>query len=246
MTEDFDLSSWLEDSDEGFGFEPPSVVSTRQPEPSSELALTPNEVRILNYCEQVFWETGLLPTVEKIAEELTGTQGGRLTTFIIYRAMKNPLLIQQLSTRGIDFTPGTTSKVLSPKQIVVANRMLNLHDKRSEREKLQECGVSSQQYHAWLRQPQFVEFIRRRGEALFKSTDAAAYQALVRNVKAGDNASLKLFFEMRGIYTPKLDININIEAVLTRVIEVIQQHVKDPDALTAIAGELEVIAEEVG
>lgn len=210
--------------------------------------LTSNEVRILNFCEQVFWETGLLPTPERVAEDL----GSNKAT--VYKAYRSETFRAQLATRGIDpvglITPGTLiqeSKALSAKQILVANLMLNLHDKRSEREKLAWCKVSSQQYHAWLRQPTFIEFMRKRGEALFSSSDFAAYKSLVNNVKAGDNKSLELFFRMRGIYNPTLNININIESVLLQVVEVIARHVKDPAVINAIAGELDSIidAEEV-
>lgn len=234
---DFDFEDWLE------GPEPKAV---------GEVVVTPKlsqiHVKILNYCEQVFWETGLLPTVEACSEELginvaSCRQAYRLEDF------RN-----QLATRGIDpeglVFPGKVivqSKALSPKQILCANLMLNLHDKRSEREKLAYIQVSSQQYHAWLRQPAFVEFMRKRGEALFSSSDFQAYKSLVNNVKAGDNKSLELFFRMRGIYRPEININLNIETILVQVVEVITRHVKDPAIINAIAGELENIieAEEV-
>jgi hypothetical protein len=235
MAEDFDLGEWLLE-------EKPSVEV--EPTPPS---MTPNEIRILNYCEQVFWETGVVPTVEAIVQDLKGVNGGNFHELTVRSAFKNETFRTQLATRGVDLDNligAAHSKVLSAKQILVANLMLNLHDKRSEREKLALCKVSSQQYHAWLRQPQFVEFIRRRGEALFKSSDAAAYASLVKNVKAGDNASLKLFFEMRGIYNPRLDVNINVDAVITRVIEVVSRHVQSPEVLEAIAIELEGAVEE--
>jgi hypothetical protein len=234
--ETFDVNEWLESDDE--------KETTKEVQPS----LTSHEVRILSYCEQVYWESGLLPTPEKVSEDLG------YTTATCRKAYQSEVFRNQLAARGIDPTSlvqvGTVvkeSKALSPQQIVCANLMLNLHDKRSEREKLALIGVSSQQYHAWLRQPQFQEFLRKRGEALFSSSDYKAYKSLVRNVEAGDNKSLELFFRMRGIYKPQLDVNLNVDAVLTRVIEVISTHVKDPKILTAIANEIDSIidAEEV-
>jgi hypothetical protein len=233
--DDFDLSEWI-NSDVAIAAEViPSVAAT--------LALTSNEVRILNYCEQVFWESGLLPTPEKCIEDLHCSRSA------VNGAFSNETFRAQLAARGIDPEGLTTvgkliqeSKALTAKQIVVANMMLNLHDKRSEREKLALVQVSSQQYHAWLRQPAFVEFLRKRGEALFSSSDFLAYKSLVNNVKAGDNKALEIFFQMRGIWNPRLNIDVNIDVVITRVLEVIARHV--PAAtLSLIANELDSVVE---
>jgi len=238
MGDDFDLEGWLfeEPNNKPVGSSPDPATVVSQP------SLTTTEVRVLNYVEQVFWETGLCSTPERVAEEL------HLNPATVRKAYTNETFKTQLAARGIDpeglIVPGKLiqeSKALSAKQIVCANMMLNLHDKRSEREKLALIGVSSQQYHAWLRQPAFIEFLRKRGEALFSSSDFLAYKSLVQNVKAGDNKSLELFFRMRGIYRPEINVNINIEAVLTRVVEVISAHVKDPHIINAIATELENI-----
>lgn len=230
VSDDFDLSEWLEASE----LENSTPVVQ---------ALTSNEVRILNYCEQVFWESGLLPTPERLIEDLHCSRSA------VNGAFSNETFRVQLAARGIDPEGLTTvgkliqeSAALSAKQIVVANMMLNLHDKRSEREKLQLCQVSSQQYHAWLRQPAFVEFLRKRGEALFQSSDFLAYKSLVSNVKAGDNKALEIFFQMRGIWNPRLTVDVNIDVVITRVLEVISKHV--PAAtLSLIANELDAVVE---
>jgi len=240
--DDFDLSEWINDNSTD------SDTSTITVGVSPDPTLTANEVRILNYVEQVFWETGLCPSPERIAEDLNTSQRS------INVAFSNETFRTQLAARGIDpeglVTVGKCikeTKALSAKQIVTANLMLNLHDKRSEREKLQKLEVSSQQYHAWLRQPAFVEFLRKRGEALFSSSDFHAYKSLVNNVKAGDNKSLELFFRMRGIYNPTVDININVQSVLVQVVEIVARHVKDPTILNAIANEIDSVieAEEV-
>lgn len=244
--DDFNLEEWAGNQSQTVG-----DLCNVHSESSNEVqkpTLTTHQVRILSYCEQIFWETGLLPTPERVVSDLGYSQR------TVAAAFNEETFQTALASKGIDpvglVIPGNVikeSKALSPQQIIVANRMLNLHDKRSEREKLAECQVSSQQYHAWLRQPAFVEFMRKRGEALFQSSDFAAYKSLVSNVKAGDNKSLELFFRMRGIYRPQVDVNLNIEAVLTRVIEVISTYVKDPKVLNAIANGIDEVleAEEV-
>jgi hypothetical protein len=236
---DFDLTEWLKSDHELSEQSTQTVGLVSEEKPK----LSQQAVSLLNFCEQTFWETGLLPTPESSSEEL----GMGIGT--VNKWYKDETFRAQLATRGMDpvglIFPGKLikeSRALSPKQILVANMMLNLHDKRSEREKLAQVQVSSQQYHAWLRQPAFVEFLRKRGEALFSSADFIAYKSLVRNVQAGDNKALELFFSMRGIYNKSINVNLNIDVVLSQVIEVVSRHVT-PQVMNLIAGEIESIIE---
>lgn len=239
MNDDFDLGEWLSEETT------PTPVGPTEP---SKPALTKLEVSILSYTEQVFWETGSLPTPEAVANELP------CRVVSVREAFKNEAFQLQLASRGIDpsnlVVPGkalTLSKALSPQQIVCANVMLNLHDKRSQREKLAFLNISSQQFHAWLRNPTFQQYMNKRAEQLLSSSDWQAYRSLISNVTAGDYKSLELFFRMRGIYTPNVTVNFNIEVILQKTVEVIARYVKDPATIQAIAAELENIvdAEEV-
>lgn len=239
--DDFDLQDWLKSDSESSGLS--MVGASSVPEPDQKPKLSSQAITLLNYCEQVFWEAGLLPTPENCSEEL-GL--GRET---VNKWFKDQTFRTQIATRGMDpeqlIFPGKLikeSKALSPRQIIVANLMLNLHDKRSEREKLHEVQVSPQQYSAWLRQPAFVEFLRKRGEALFSASDFLAYKSLINNVKAGDNKALELFFSMRGIYNKSVNVNLNIDVVLTQVIEIVARHVT-PQVMNLIAAELEQVIE---
>jgi hypothetical protein len=197
--------------------------------------LTEGQVDAICVVEQLFWLHGSIPTNEVISEK-TG-----LNVKTVQGYWENPVFRGVLEHKGVPLDEGRSKDILSIKQLEVANRLLNIHDARSVREKLQEVGVSSQQYHAWLRQPAFREYLQKRGEELFKSGDHEAYTALMQVVRGGDVSGLKLFFEMRGIYNPKLQLDVNIEAVLVKVVEVVARHVRDPQVLQAIAQDLELI-----
>jgi len=146
--------------------------------------------------------------------------------------------------RGVDINPERSAGLLTPIQLMLANMLLNTHDTRSVREKLRELQITSQQYHAWLRAPAFQQHLAKRGEEMFKSIDWEAYEALAGAVRSQDVSALKLFFEMRGIYTPKQVQEINVDVVLVRVVEIIARHVHDPATLQAIADDLDML--EVG
>lgn len=195
--------------------------------------LSQTQVEAVYWIEQKFWETGLLPSEEKLAEHLDVTLGTVKGWWL------NATFREALVKRGVDLTPEQSSQVLLPLQLQAANIMLNVHDSRSEREKLNELGISSQKWMAWLRQPAFQEYLRKRAESMFSANDYKAFAALGAEAAGGDVSALKLFFEMRGIYNPRVQIDVNVEVVLARVVEIISTHVKDPLALQAIADDLD-------
>lgn len=199
------------------------------------MSLTDNEVKIVTYIDQRFWETGGLVTDDKIMEDL------KLSKQVVTNAWKKAEVRQALIARGVDLTPESSRELLTPTQVIVANLVMNVNDKRSVREKLAMVAVSTQQYQAWLRQPAFSGYLRKRAESAFASTDHVAYQSLISLVEEGDRDSLKLFFEMRGIYNPKLQVDVNIEMVVVRLVEIVAKHVTDPAVLEAIAMELETV-----
>lgn len=195
--------------------------------------LDENGVKLVTYLDQRFWETGALPTNEKAADELY------LPLNKIKKYWKNPLFRQALLARGIDLTPDVSSELLTPQQVVLANMLLNLSDKRSEREKCKNVNVTPQQLSVWLRQASFANYMRTRAEKLFENSDYAAYSAIIDLVKDKDLNAAKFFFEMRGIYNPKVTVQVDVRNVLLKVVEIVSTHVRDPATLKAIASDME-------
>lgn len=192
-------------------------------------------ITVVGFIEQCFWTHGAIPTEEKTAEFL----GISITT--IKNLWKDEDFRTALQKRGVDFSPEKSKGLLSIVQLTLANSLLNMHDKRSVREKLQELNISSQQYNAWLRTSEFRDYIAKRGEELFKSHDHEAYSALTQGAIGGDVNALKLFFEMRGIYNPKVQVEVNLDQILSKIIEIIARNVTDPVILAAIADEMEML-----
>lgn len=241
------------------------------------------ELAILRYCEQVFWETGLVPSQDRLIEDLTpifmngwedvdrGYIIGTLnqewnlnrkaepktvelhaqakavaeTKKWVSKAFKNEAFLNALRSKGLDLTPVKAKKTLTAAQLALSNMLLNNMDKRSVREKLAQLNVTQQQYNAWLRDPVYQEHLRRRGEALLGSSDYIAYKNLVAAVESKDLNAIKLFMEVRGIYNPRLQIDINIEVVITRILDIVSRHV-EPAKLQLIAAELDGVMEETG
>lgn len=194
--------------------------------------LSDRQYKILAYIEQAFWTNGAIPTNEKISEIL------EIPLHFIKKCWEDQTFRTALTHRGVDFSPERSKGLLTPVQLTLANSLLNMHDKRSVREKLKECGVTSSTYNGWLSAPAFRNYLASRGEQLFGSHDHEAYAALLGVATAGDVSALKLFFEMRGIYNPKVSVEVNIPQVLGQVVEIITRHVTDPGTLAAIAEDI--------
>lgn len=203
-----------------------------KPKPQS---LTDDEVTILSYVEQKYWETGSIPTMEKTAEALT------LELSSVKKAWKKETFSNALVARGLKWD-NRGDGVLTPKQIILVNMLMSVNDGLSLRQKLAGIQVSQQQYQAWLRDPHFQNYLRMRTEQVFEIADVEVLQALQETAKNGDVQAIKLFAEMRGIYNPRTQIDINIDTVIFRVVDIVARYVKDPAIIESIASELESIS----
>lgn len=204
------------------------------------MSLSNEMVDVLTYIEQVWWEDNqTLPTNERIAE-MTGVSVQSIKGY-----WTNPDFRAALNARGVTFANEPDSgRALTFAQLMVANMLMNVQDKRSLREKLQSApglNVTPAQVGAWMRQPAFQAHLRKRASNLFQDADANASLALVKAIDAGDLKAVQLYFEMTGRYTPRMQHDVNVHAILARFVEVVSIHVKDPTILQAIANDLEGI-----
>lgn len=196
---------------------------------------SPEQIDFICAVEQLWWETGSLPT----SEAISGLIGVSVASVTGYWAL--PHVRTSLLKRGVELEPKING-VLSIQQLDAVNTLLNPHDKRSLREKLSEVGVAPQKYQLWLRDAGFQAYITKRVEAMWGGTEAEAYLTLMNAVRGGSLEATKLFFEMRGIYNPRLQIDVNVDSVLSKVVEIITRHVRDPETLSAIAADLDLIS----
>lgn len=202
------------------------------------MGLTQNGIDVLTYMEQVYYEAGEFPTNEKLAEVVG------ITVDTVKNYWKDPDFRNAVAARGLMVDGVDDSKALTMPQLMVANMMMNPSDRRSMREKLKDpslvaFGVTVQQVNGWMRSSIFQAHLTKRAHALFGGAEPAAYKNFVSAIEGGDQKAIQLYFEMKGIYNPRLQVDVNISSVLTRVVEIIAIHVKDPATLQRIANDLD-------
>jgi hypothetical protein len=200
------------------------------------LQLTEGMVTGLTYIEQIYWLEGAIPSHEKIADVV----GVKPDTVKKWFAKKD--FVTVLRGKGLPMPQEEVSGVLSPSQLMLVNMLLNLSDRRSDREKLEAAGVTPQQYAMWRRDNNFLAYLHKRAEQQFGDASDEASQGLLKNVKAGDLSAIKFYYEVTGRYNPRLQVDVNVDSVMNRVVEIIQKHVRDPQVLMAIADDLEDLA----
>lgn len=200
--------------------------------------LTDAEHEFLNFIEQEYLLHGGVPTAASCIER-------DIVSEAFYRRcfrkadFRHALAVRGITLRGLD---GPDSGKLTEEQLVAANTMLDLADNRSRKKKLNELGVPTAKWEAWLRDPVFQNYLRTRSEAMLGDNLHEAHLALVDRVRSGDVPAIKYFNELTGRYNPNVSDKADVNSVIMMIVEVIQRHVTDPKLLHAIADDITLIA----
>lgn len=201
---------------------------------SSSIELTQSdEEQISATVSQMYWEEGHLPTAEAVFEKLHR----------IYPLDRIEELFAdsdfQSKLERIGIKASRIEGVLTPKQILVANKVMNPYDSEPLRTFLDALEIKTAQYNAWLRDPTFQAYLRARAEAAFSDLTPAAHTALQKAIVRGDMSAVKMFYEMTGKYTKNVNLNLNVESVMLRVVEIIVARVEDPKVVELIAADIQ-------
>lgn len=201
----------------------------------SNIQLSERQAECLRFIEQEYTLHGQVPTGELISERLM------IPPSTVKRWLGSQTFEALLRGKGIELKP--TNGVLTAKQLVLVNMLLNISDPRSEREKLEEAQVSPQTYSAWRRDPAFMDFMHRRAEALFNDSSDIAYMSVVKGMRRGDHNSTKLYMEMTGKYQPAGSKTVDLEKFVQGFIEILAYRVSDPALLDTIADDIQNLLE---
>lgn len=204
------------------------VVEERQ------IRLTEKQAQCILFIEQEYMLSGLVPSAEKIAD-VFGVTPATAKKWLDSDDFDYLLKKKEIRRSGVD-------GVLTMPQLALVNMLLNLNDRRSEREKCESAGVTPQQLAKWKKDPTFNGYLQERAKKLFGDSDDIAYLAVLKNVQRGDLNAAKFYFEMTGKYQPSVKHTVNIDGFVAGLIEVLQRRlVGQPDLLEVIANDLEEV-----
>ena len=210
----------------------PLLVETNEP-------LSDADRRIMAFIQQTYFLTGQMPTDAALISALSVTKSDLLAAY------KKDKFVSVLRELGIQ-EAASASEALSPEQVMCVNSLLNVLDKSSTREKLKVLGISTQKFNGWNSQPAFQNYMKERAEVLFAGAKTDAYLSVVKGVQSSDYNFTKLYLEMSNIYNPKLQVEVNVNMILTRVVEILTKHVSS-EVLLEISNELsEMSPKQIG
>jgi hypothetical protein len=195
---------------------------------ADQAVLSELERNLINYCESEWFLKGVLPTPETLCEKF------KLTPHALNKILNNDLVKKSFNGRGMPIIEG---RDLPLEQITAINEILNTTDTRSQKKKLQDLGISAQQWNGWKRNANFKEYYKKRVEQIFGDALPDVHMALMDRAVNGDLGALKFYYEITGHYTGDGKA-IDMKMILERVFEIISLHVKEPTKLAAIAGDL--------
>lgn len=192
---------------------------------------------------QLSVQNGKLPEPEQLAEFLGLTVGD------IQASFAKPSVQALTANMGVpmQFDRDTPNhrKVLTPIQVMVANAVLNHMDKRTVRQKLKEFEIKPSTWQGWMTHNKaFIDYINKKAGDDFAKLDYLTNVKITELIEDGDLAAIKLAKELSGQLTNKVQIDLNINLFLVKLVEVIQTHVSNPDERDAIATAVEALAIE--
>lgn len=196
--------------------------------------LTPKEWDICNAVEQYYYLDGEIPSLQRIAD-VTG-QSKR----DVERVLSDSVVEIALTMRGISI--GRSTELLSTEQLSALSVFFDTKDGRSLKKKLNDIGVTTQQWDIWKQDSLFQRHLRSRAESALEKNLAETEVALLDSAHRGDISAIKLHLELAGRWSSKTVGELNVEFLLMKILEAVQKHVKDPEAIENIANELMVLA----
>lgn len=181
------------------------------------------EMRGLAYIEKFWIQHGKFPKTIPV------------DGFNLQEAMEKESFIRGLFNRGI--TPPDHSKDLSDSQMAAILIVADHHDRRSITAKLKSIGISSQTWQGWMQDKNFKEYLHHLTSKNFDAALHVAQQGLLASVEKGDVNAIKYWHELTGrAVSPEVQ---NARILISRIVQVIQTHVKDEAILMAIARDFE-------
>jgi hypothetical protein len=193
-----------------------------------QATLSELERNLINFCETEWFLKGSLPVPERLLEKF------KLTPKRLNDILEKEIVQKSFTGRGMPIIEG---RELPQDQIIAINTILNTTDTRSQKKKLQDMGISAQQWNGWKQSARFKEYYKKRVEAIFGDALPDVHMALMDRAVNGDLGALKFYYEITGHYTGDGKA-VDMKMILEQVFRIISIHVKDPSQLAAIGNDI--------
>lgn len=160
-------------------------------------------------------------------------QDRTLSISVLGELVATPKFKNALEARGI---PTETPVGLTAEQAYALSVMTDQSLSLDPFARLKKLGVSWAQWQGWLKQPAFAKIYGRTTEDLLRASVPAALTALANRAQAGNNDAIKYLLAITGYYDPSArGQNAEYERVISAMMDAVEKHVDDPEALKKIS-----------
>ena len=181
---------------------------------------------------------GRLANPKDVAGFFGKTLSETLTASKIEKIMESPQFRRAMLIRGIDFS--STSRISVEQDMAMA--IMASPDGMPFLKKLMKAGVAPSKWRAWLKQKHFREAWNALGASALTDYEGDMLTALVGQALQGETQAIKFALEVSGRHAPARSQQVDSELILARLIEIVQEEVKDIAVLQRIAVRMQMVA----
>lgn len=192
-------------------------------------ALSKAEKDIINFYDLQWHLRHRVPTTEEVSNFTKQSQ------IEVNHALSRRPVIKALEQRGIPWRQHSQQD-LTEKQIAAAITVMNFMDKRSVEEKLDQLGILPATYYAWLKDPQFKNFVDSLADSNLRNIRPTAVAEFTKKINAGDWGAIKYWLETTGEL--QSEEAPQSEVLVKALIEILQEEIKDPEVMVRISERL--------
>lgn len=135
---------------------------------------------------------------------------------------------------------------LTPMQDLALQALSDITIKGGLAARLKVAGVSMGLFRAWRKQPVFEGYYKELTHGALKDNEGAMLVSLAEAGASGDLQAIKFAFEVTGKHNPAQQQAIDARAMLTQVLQILQEEIKDTAMLSKIGVRLLSVASQLG
>lgn len=206
-------------------------------------ALYMQEKNINGQAIHALWPAGL-NRQNKVSKEITDPQergkvfraGHKPTVRQIQEFLITDFYREYMGNLGITISDDDMG--LTAEQIGIITILANPSDGKDLKRKLRDAGISWAKFEVWLKQPHFKEFYDKRMADSLKQMIPMAQQQIAAKMAAGDTNAIKFGMELTGFYNPNDKKQVDAQALVQIILDVIEEEVTDPSILKNIGNKI--------
>lgn len=158
----------------------------------------------------------------------------------IAAVLGTPEFKSAMATRGINWSGKTLG--ITPEQTYALQIMTDpSHAHKQFQTRLKLAGTTYLKWSSWMKEPLFRSAFQSITESNIDESVGVAHTALLSRVAAGDMRAIEFYYRISGRFDPDREANMNMQAILLSILEILTRRITDETLLEAISSDMEKV-----